>query len=128
VSATRPAPTASRPLLAFAWMLGAVASFTLMAVAGREIQVEMNTFELMLYRSVIGFAVVAAVVASRPRGFGLVATRHPALHVKRNLWHYAGQNLWFFAVATIPSPSSPRSSSPTRSGWRSSRPSSSASG
>jgi FtsH-binding integral membrane protein len=58
---------ATRPLLAFAWMMGAVGSFTLMAVAGRAIQVEMNTFELMLYRSLIGLAVVSTVLAlTRP--------------------------------------------------------------
>jgi drug/metabolite transporter (DMT)-like permease len=91
-----------RPLRAFVWMLGAVGSFTLMAVAGREIQVEMNTFELMLYRSVIGFGVVAALVALTPRGFAQVRTPVPGLHVRRNLWHYAGQNLWFYAVAAIP--------------------------
>jgi drug/metabolite transporter (DMT)-like permease len=93
---------AGRPWVALAWMMGAVASFTLMAVAGREIQVEMNTFELMLYRSAIGFVVVAAVVARTARGFATVRTTQPWLHVRRNLVHYAGQNLWFFAVAAIP--------------------------
>jgi drug/metabolite transporter (DMT)-like permease len=83
-------------------MMGAVASFTLMAVAGRAIQVEMNTFELMLYRSVIGLAVVSTVLALTRPGFAQVRTKHPLLHLKRNLWHYAGQNLWFFAVAAIP--------------------------
>jgi drug/metabolite transporter (DMT)-like permease len=84
------------------WMLGAVVSFSAMAVAGREIQVEMNTFELMLYRSAIGWLVVCAVLWRSARGFGQVRTAHAALHVKRNLFHYAGQNLWFFAVASIP--------------------------
>lgn len=92
----------NRPLRAFAWMMGAVASFTLMAVAGREIQAEMNTFELMLYRSVIGFAIVAVLVGATPGGFAQVRTSRPDLHVRRNLVHYAGQNLWFFAVAAIP--------------------------
>ena len=97
----RPQP-AGRPLVALAWMLGAVASFVLMMVAGREIQAEMNTFELMLYRSAIGFAVVAAVLWQRPSGLATVRTDRPDLHVKRNIVHFAGQNLWFFAVATIP--------------------------
>lgn len=91
-----------RPALAFAWMMGAVASFALMAVAGRAIQVEMNTFELMLYRSFIGFAVIAAVIATTRRGFAQVRSPAPLLHVRRNLWHYAGQNFWFYAVAAIP--------------------------
>lgn len=92
----------SRPFLAFAWMMGAVASFTLMAVAGREIQVEMNTFELMLYRSVIGVAIVAAIIAASPAGFAQIRTAHADLHVKRNVVHFAAQNCWFYAVAAIP--------------------------
>lgn len=91
----------NRPLLAFAWMLGAIASFTLMAVAGRAIQAEMNTFELMLYRSAIGCAVICGVIAARG-GFGLVRTAHPGLHTARNLFHFTGQNLWFFAVTLLP--------------------------
>lgn len=92
----------ARPLLAFAWMMGAVMSFAAMAVAGREIQVEMNTFELMLYRSVIGCAVVTLVLWRGPGGLRRIRTRHPALHIQRNLVHYSGQNLWFFGVMLIP--------------------------
>lgn len=91
-----------RPLRAFAWMFGAIVSFVSMAVAGREIQVEMNTFELMLYRSAIGFAVIAAIVLASGRAGEIVATRHPWLHVQRNLVHFLGQNLWFYAVVLIP--------------------------
>jgi drug/metabolite transporter (DMT)-like permease len=91
----------NRPFLALAWMLGAIASFTLMAVAGRAIQIEMNTFELMLYRSAIGFALICGVIAARG-GFGLVRTAHPGLHAVRNLFHFTGQNLWFFALALVP--------------------------
>ena len=29
-------------------------------------------------------------------------TTHFSLHLTRNLFHYTGQNLWFFAVALIP--------------------------
>lgn len=88
----------SRPLRALDWMTGAIASFTAMAVAGREIQVEMNTFELMLCRSAVGFLVIAA----SSRGFAQTRTANAGLHLRRNLVHYAGQNLWFFAVTLIP--------------------------
>lgn len=93
---------ASRPLHAFLWMCGAVASFSLMAVAGREIQAEMNTFELMFYRSVIGLGVVALVLWRSPGGFAQIRTARLDLHLRRNVVHFSGQNLWFFAVATIP--------------------------
>lgn len=84
------------------WMLGAIVSFVAMAVAGREIQVEMNTFELMLYRSGVGFLIVVTLLAVSSQGFAQVPTRRFDLHVTRNLFHYAGQNLWFFALTLIP--------------------------
>ncbi len=91
----------SRPLLAALWMIGAVASFSAMAIAGREVSRELDTFELMLFRSVIGAVIVV--------GFGLatgcmakVRTRRIGLHLTRNLFHFAGQNLWFYALAFIP--------------------------
>jgi len=92
--------TEHRPLLAALWMCGAIASFTLMAVAGRAVQVEMNSFELMAWRSAIGFAIICAILWRR--GFGQVRTAVPWLHVQRNLFHFAGQNLWFFGLTAIP--------------------------
>ena len=43
--------------------------FTAMAVAGRELQVGMNTFELMLYRSGIGFVIVVLLARMSDEGF-----------------------------------------------------------
>lgn len=92
----------SDPIKAALWMLGAALSFTAMAVAGREIQLEMNTFELMLYRSLIGGLAVTSIVAGTKAGFAQLRTARPELHVMRNVVHYTGQNLWFYAVAAIP--------------------------
>ncbi len=83
-------------------MMGAVVSFVLMAIAGRAILKEINTFELMLYRSLIGFAVVLVLVMLNPRGFTLLRTRIFGQHLVRNIFHFTGQNLWFFAIAAIP--------------------------
>ncbi len=92
----------TRPLVALAWMLGAVASFSAMAVAGRELSVEMNTFELMLYRSVLGLAVVAVLLARSRRGFAQIRTPRLGDHIRRNVFHYTGQNLWFYGITVIP--------------------------
>ncbi len=92
----------SRPLLAFAWMLGAIASFTLMAVAGRAVQAELSTFQLMAWRSLIGLAIVCALIAAGGRGFAQIRTAQPMSHVWRNLWHFTGQNLWFYGIVAIP--------------------------
>ena len=93
--------TQSQPLRAAAWMVGAVVSFSGMAVAGRELSSELDTFEVMLYRSLIGVVVVLAV--ARAAGtLGQVSRRSLGIHTIRNLSHFTGQNLWFYAVATIP--------------------------
>src|SRR6478735_4781994 len=92
----------SNPLKAAIWMMGAVVSFVAMAVAGRQIQLEMNTFELMLYRSAIGFLLVLLILWRSGPGFAQVRSAHMLLHLRRNLFHYTGQNLWFYAVTVIP--------------------------
>lgn len=92
----------SQPLKAAFWMTGAIASFVLMAVAGRAVQVELNTFELMFWRSLGGFAVVSAIIRWRHGDFALLRTRHWGLHMTRNLGHFFGQNLWFFGLTVIP--------------------------
>jgi len=83
------------------WMTGAIVSFTAMAVAGRTVSVELDTFETMLYRSLAGFAFVFAFGAVTGR-LALARTGHFRLHVLRNLAHFSGQNLWFFAITVIP--------------------------
>ncbi|MDC3348129.1 DMT family transporter [Paracoccaceae bacterium] len=91
----------SRPLLALAYMMGATASFTAMAVAGRELSGELSTFEIMTYRSAIGLVIVVGIAWAR----GLlpdIKARRMGLHVIRNIAHFSGQNLWFFAVGLIP--------------------------
>jgi drug/metabolite transporter (DMT)-like permease len=83
------------------WMGGAIASFTSMAVAGRAVLTELDTFEVMLYRSVVGVAVVLAVGAATG-GLRTVSTRNLPLQIGRNLAHFTGQNLWFLAIAMLP--------------------------
>lgn len=102
MSVANTAPDLPKPLLAAAWMMGAAASFAAMAVAGRIIYRELDTFELMFYRSGIGFAIVMAVLARAPKGVGQVRSQQMGLHWQRNIVHFAGQNMWFYAVAVVP--------------------------
>ena len=83
------------------WMMGAVLSFSSMAVAGRVVSFELDTFEIMMYRSVVGFVLVLGV--ARLTGHSRsITTRSPGLHLVRNLSHFTGQNLWFYAITMIP--------------------------
>ncbi|MEQ9038418.1 MAG: DMT family transporter [Silicimonas sp.] len=90
----------SRPLVAAAWMTGAIVSFSSMAVAGRTLSGELDTFEMMMYRSFIGLAVVLGVGLSMGKMREVRFDRLP-LHFLRNLSHFTGQNLWFYALSLI---------------------------
>ncbi|MCA0926835.1 DMT family transporter [Ruegeria profundi] len=83
------------------WMTGAIASFSSMAVAGRELSVTHDTFEIMFYRSLVGICVVALFL-TLTRKWTQVSTHRLGLHGIRNLIHFTGQNLWFYAVSVIP--------------------------
>jgi len=98
-----PLPDA-HPITAAFWMCGAIASFTLMAISGREIQAELNSFELMFWRSLIGFAIIGTLVLSLHGRAVWPAIRptRPRLHLARNIFHFAGQNLWFYGIMAIP--------------------------
>lgn len=87
--------------LAALWMIGAIVSFSAMAVAGRALSSDLDTFEMMTYRSIIGFTIVVLVAASRGK-LGEVTARDLPRHGIRNLAHFAGQNLWFYALTLIP--------------------------
>ncbi|MEO1363601.1 MAG: EamA family transporter, partial [Pseudomonadota bacterium] len=83
------------------WMLGTITSFSVMAVAGREVSHALDTFEIMMYRSVVGFVIVISIIVATGR-WRDVRTQRLGTHLVRNVAHFIGQNLWFFAVAVIP--------------------------
>ena len=91
----------SEPMKATVWMIGAMFSFSLMAVSGRELATNLNTFEIMLFRSIIGFLIVLAIGYFAQTLVEIKRDRL-GLHLFRNLAHFSGQNLWFLAVASIP--------------------------
>ena len=86
---------------AVAFMTGAIASFSAMAVAGREVSFELDTFEIMMYRSFVGIALVLAL-GWYFGTLGQITRRHMGTHFTRNIAHFTGQNLWFYAVTVIP--------------------------
>jgi len=100
-AATPAAIPAVQPIKAALWMIGAIFSFSAMAVAGRAAALELDTFELMTYRSAIGVAIVL-IVGGAARTLGQITRRRLDLHFYRNLAHFTGQNLWFYAITVSP--------------------------
>ena len=83
------------------WMLGTITSFSVMAVAGREVSDTLDTFEIMTYRSLVGVVLVVAII-TLTRTWHRVQTARLGTHLVRNVAHFTGQNLWFYAVTLIP--------------------------
>ena len=95
------APDDQNTLKAALWMIGAIFSFTSMAIAGRVILPQLDTFELMTYRSLIGIMIVLVVGGFFGTLKHIRADRLP-MHIGRNAFHFAGQNLWFAAITLAP--------------------------
>jgi len=92
--------TASKPMAAL-WMTGWLSLTLVMAVAGREALRELNVFELMEVRSLIGFLLLSPIIY-RAGGLAALKTKRLRDHTIRNLIHYAAQLAWFFALTVIP--------------------------
>lgn len=98
---TQVSPPQILVLRAALWMIGAIVSFTMMAVAGRAVSFELDTFEIMMYRSFVGVMIVALCLSVSGKWHQVQLT-HTRLHLVRNGFHFAGQNLWFYALTAIP--------------------------
>jgi drug/metabolite transporter (DMT)-like permease len=92
--------TPSKPRAAL-WMAGWLALMLIVTVAGREATRELNVFEIMELRCVIGFILLYPLVRLNG-GFAAMKTTRPLQHIARNLVHYGGQLGWFYALTLIP--------------------------
>jgi len=82
-------------------MLGALLSFCLMAVGARELSGQIDTFQILFYRSAIGLIVISFIIAST-RNQKLFFSRRIRLHSVRNIFHFAGQYGWFVGISLLP--------------------------
>ena len=85
--------------LAALWMAGWLTLMLVIAIAGREALREINVFQLMEMRSLLGFLMLYPLV--RANVAAMRTTRLPQ-HVARNIIHYGAQLGWFFALTLIP--------------------------
>ena len=88
-------------LRAALWMGGSIASFLTMTVAGRAIMPDLDVFQVMEMRSVIGWFILLPLVLSSG-GFAAMRTKRPLQHIGRNVVHYAGQFAWLQELTMIP--------------------------
>ncbi len=82
-------------------MAGWLALMLIITVAGRETTRELNVFQIMEVRSILGFCMLYPLIHMNG-GFAAMKTARPLQHISRNLIHYGAQLGWFFALTLIP--------------------------
>ncbi|TPQ38863.1 EamA family transporter [Bradyrhizobium guangdongense] len=87
--------------MAALWMAGWLSLMLIMAVAGRESTRELNVFQIMEMRSLLGFVLLYPLI-HRAGGFAVLKTVRLPEHIGRNLVHYGAQLAWFVALTLIP--------------------------
>lgn len=93
--------TAPSKTMAALWMAGWLSLMLVMAVAGRETTRELNVFQIMEVRSLIGFILLSPIIY-RAGGIKVLRTMRLRDHIARNSVHYLAQLGWFFALTLIP--------------------------
>jgi len=82
------------------WMTGTLLSFSLMAVAVREISGEIHSFQIMLFRS-LGALVILLPFAIRA-GASVWRTAHLGTQFGRNIVHFGAQLGWITGIGLLP--------------------------
>ena len=81
-------------------MLGAMASFLMIAIGARELSDTMNTFQIVFLRSLVGFGIILLVLAKQ--GIKVPETGRLKIHIFRNILHYSAQAAWILGVSLLP--------------------------
>lgn len=82
-------------------MVGALTSFCLMAVGARELSGQIDTFQVLFFRSAIGLVVISFITASTGN-IKLFCSNRIRLHGVRNIFHFVGQYRWFIGIGLLP--------------------------
>lgn len=90
-------------LRAVAWMVLALACFCLLAIVSRELTASLATLEILFWRSLLGFMLIAGLLI-KVGGLASVPMKPRILgwHLLRNSAHFSGQCAWLIAIAALP--------------------------
>jgi len=90
-----------RIVWAVVWMVGAIVSFTAMAVAGRAAARGVDALQIAVWRTFVGFSILIVIVLARGIPFGSLVSRRPGLQIARNFIHFTAQFCWLYALTRM---------------------------
>lgn len=81
----------------------ALLGFCLLAIASRELTQEMDTLDILFWRSLMGFMLVLSLLMkARALSKVWMSSRLLGWHLLRNSTHFCGQCAWLIAIAALP--------------------------
>jgi len=81
-------------------MLVTLLLFSLTAVAVKELTENLNTSEIIFFRSLVSIIIIIPIVAFF--GFKQIQTKNIGRHFTRNTAHFFGQYGWIYGISLIP--------------------------
>ena len=84
------------------WMIGALLSFSAMAVSIRALSGPLKVMEILAIRNGGALLILLAAGAFNPALMRAVSTRRLPLHIARNVIHFAAQFMWAVGVTLLP--------------------------
>jgi len=84
------------------WMVGALLSFCVMAVAIRRLSGPLTVMEILALRAALGLAIIGVVAIFRPAERHSINMRRLPLHILRNSVHFGSQYLWALGLVLLP--------------------------
>lgn len=82
------------------WMVGTLASFSLLAVATRELSADYSALQIIFFRNSVGLAIMLPVAVAI--GWRRVRSRNMRLQTVRNVIHLAASLGWYQGIAILP--------------------------
>ncbi len=82
------------------WMIGTLASFSLLAVATRELSSDYSALQIVFFRNTVGLAIMLPVAVAV--GWRRLRSRNMRLQAVRNVIHLAASFGWYQGIAVLP--------------------------
>jgi len=98
-----PVKRSSQPLLPVVlWMMGALVSFSVMAISVRQLSNQLVLMEILALRNLSGIVILSAMALLHPPLRGQIKSERLSLHALRNAVHFLATYLWALSLTLLP--------------------------
>ena len=89
-----------QPAVAALYMLAATALFSVMVASVRHVSAEVDSFEIVFFRNLLGVFIIGPIIARR--GIGFLRTSRIRLYAWRAAFGLGSMFMWFHAITVTP--------------------------